>query len=310
MHMRICHLEEVSIVAPLASWEGQRWRGLCPGVHRLRQPCVSSRQAAQRPSPADHAAGPQPSGSPPRGWPPSPSPRGAPCLPSPGMRLARRLAPPGSPRSPRCPPAQAAQRPPHVLPTLSRAPLRRGRTTGGGPVVGARAHAAALLPPGRPAAPSPAAGPPWGPAGPGAGLCRPSHDRQSVGGASLDVSPTPRGRSAAQAPAPVLSLPALCGPPGAAPWAALPGQSTNEGGQGMRRGRRGEPGPASWMALAQDRAPPCKARQPPQTMRARRGYGRSWPTGSPEAQPVATLCSAMPAMLLANSHQADARPTP
>jgi len=92
-------------------------------------------------------------------------------------------------------------------------------------------------------------------------------------------------------------------------WAFMPGKSSDEVCQFMKRVRRWYPAHDVWIALDQDRSHPCKSRQTRRTMRMLKLHWISLPKGSPDDNPVETLFSDIQLAILDNSNDPDARTT-
>lgn len=92
-------------------------------------------------------------------------------------------------------------------------------------------------------------------------------------------------------------------------WAFMPGKSSDEVCQFMKRVRRWYPARDVWIALDQDRSHPCKSRRTRQVMRKLKLHWISLPKGSPDDNPVETLFSDIQLMILDNSNDPDARTT-
>jgi len=92
-------------------------------------------------------------------------------------------------------------------------------------------------------------------------------------------------------------------------WAHLAGKSARYVCRFMRRVRRWYPTPQVRIALDQDPAHPCKAKQ---TKRLMRRLGLRWttlPKGSPDDNPVETIFSDIQQAILDNSNDPDAKAT-
>ena len=92
-------------------------------------------------------------------------------------------------------------------------------------------------------------------------------------------------------------------------WAFYPGKGARYVCQFMRRVRRWYPGQRVRVALDQDTAHPCKARQTRRLMRQLQLWWTSLPKGSPDDNPVETIFSDVQQAVLDNSNDPDARTT-
>lgn len=92
-------------------------------------------------------------------------------------------------------------------------------------------------------------------------------------------------------------------------WAFMPGKGSAYVCQFMRQVRRWYPHQQVWVVLDQERAHPCKSRQPRRMMRELPLRWVSLPKASPDDNPVETVFSDIQLMILDNSNDADQRTT-
>jgi DDE superfamily endonuclease len=92
-------------------------------------------------------------------------------------------------------------------------------------------------------------------------------------------------------------------------WAFFPGKGTRYVCPFLRRLRRWYPTQPVRIALDQDPAHPCQAKQPRRLLRPRRLRWTSLPKGSPDDNPVETLCSAVHQAVLHNRNDRNAQAT-
>ncbi len=96
---------------------------------------------------------------------------------------------------------------------------------------------------------------------------------------------------------------------GAVHWKFLPGKSAKYVCQFMRHVRRWYPDAPLWIALDQDRAHPCKARETRLVMRELHLHWISLPKGSPDDNPVENIFSDVQLIILDNSNDPEAKTT-
>ena len=92
-------------------------------------------------------------------------------------------------------------------------------------------------------------------------------------------------------------------------WRFLPGKGAKYVAQFLHHLRREYPDAAIWIALAQDRAHPCKSRKTRQVRRELQLHWISLPKGSPDDNPVENIFSDIQLMILDNSNDSESKVT-